>query len=168
MKTGWVVGKLVDVIKVWVNLFNVCWRWVNVFWRWVNFLFSPTSFFKFVIFIPSFCFTHLQISPTCRFHPLADFVCLHLSCFIISVVCVRLHVIFTLYFVSPTVPQKSIFTHMLCALVSLTGRCHLMVRPSLLQFVSIVSLLMNHGNPIFELVCHGVFLPFPLLSLIFW
>jgi len=35
---------------------------------------------------------------------------------------------------------------------------------SLLQFVSIISLLLNHGNPIFEPVC--VFLPFPLLPLL--
>jgi len=38
--------------------------------------------------------------------------------------------------------------------------------PSLLQFVSILSPLLNHGNPIFEPVC--VFLPFPLLPLLFW
>ena len=42
----------------------------------------------------------------------------------------------------------------------------LSLRPSLLQFVSIVSLLLSHGNPIFESVC--VFLPFPLLPLLFW
>jgi len=39
------------------------------------------------------------------------------------------------------------------------------LRPSLLQFVSIISLLLNHGNPTFEPVC--VFLPFPLLPLLF-
>jgi len=37
--------------------------------------------------------------------------------------------------------------------------------PSLLQFVSIVSLLLNHGNPIFEPVY--VFVPFPLLPFLF-
>ena len=36
---------------------------------------------------------------------------------------------------------------------------------SLLQFVSIVSLLLNHRNPIFESVC--VFLPFPRLPFLF-
>jgi len=41
----------------------------------------------------------------------------------------------------------------------------LSLRPSLLQFVPIVSLLLNHGNPIFEPVC--VFLPFSLLPLLF-
>jgi len=39
------------------------------------------------------------------------------------------------------------------------------LRPSLLQFVSIVSPLLNHEHPIFEPVC--VFLPFPLLPLHF-
>jgi len=34
------------------------------------------------------------------------------------------------------------------------------------NFVSIVSSLLNHRNPIFEPVC--VFLPFPLLPLLFW
>ena len=57
---------------------------------------------------------HLQISPTCRFHLLVDFYYLHLSCvmtLMISVVCVHLHVILTHCFLSPAVPQKSIFTH---------------------------------------------------------
>ena len=40
------------------------------------------------------------------------------------------------------------------------------IRWSLSQFVSILSLLLNHGNPIFELVC--VFLPFPPLPFHFW
>jgi len=38
--------------------------------------------------------------------------------------------------------------------------------PSLPQFVSIVSFLLNHGNPILEPVC--VFWPFPLLFCFFW
>jgi len=38
--------------------------------------------------------------------------------------------------------------------------------PLLLQFVSIVSLLLNHGNLIFEPMCW--FLPFSLLPLPFW
>jgi len=42
---------------------------------------------------------------------------------------------------------------------------HLSLRPSLLQFVSIVSFLLHHGNPIFEPVY--VFLPFPHLPLLF-
>ena len=37
---------------------------------------------------------------------------------------------------------------------------------SLLQLVSIVWLLLNHGNPIFEALC--VFLPFSPLPLLFW
>jgi len=52
-----------------------------------------------------------------------------------------------------------------CSLQPLLKLSLLSLRPSLLQFVSIVSLLLNHGNPIFE---HGrVFLPFPLLPLLF-
>jgi len=40
------------------------------------------------------------------------------------------------------------------------------LRPSLLQFFSIVSLLLNHGNQIFAPLC--VYLPFALLPLLFW
>jgi len=53
-----------------------------------------------------------------------------------------------------------------CNLQPLLKLSPLSLRPSLLQFVSIVSPLLNHGNPIFEPVC--VFLPFPLLPLLFW
>ena len=53
-----------------------------------------------------------------------------------------------------------------CSLQPLLNVSLLSLGPSLLQFVSIVSLLLNHGNPIFEPVC--VFLPFPLLPLLFW
>jgi len=52
-----------------------------------------------------------------------------------------------------------------CSLQPLLKLSLLSLRPSLLQFVSIVSLLLNHGNPIFEPV--SVFLPFPLLPLLF-
>jgi len=52
-----------------------------------------------------------------------------------------------------------------CSLQPLLKLSFLSLRPSLLQFVSIVSLLLSHGNPIFESVC--VFLPFPLLPLLF-
>jgi len=76
---------------------------------------------------PTSDFTHLQILPACRFHQLADFtnirfhlladfIYLHLSCvmtLMISLVCVRCHVILTHCFLSPAVswPQKSIVTH---------------------------------------------------------
>jgi len=40
-----------------------------------------------------------------------------------------------------------------CSLQPLLKLSLLSVRPSLLQFFSIVSLLLNHGNPIFEFVC---------------
>jgi len=53
-----------------------------------------------------------------------------------------------------------------CSLQPLLKLSLLSLRQSLLQFVSIVSLLLNHGNPIFEPVC--VFLPFFLLPLLFW
>jgi len=53
-----------------------------------------------------------------------------------------------------------------CSLQPLLKLSLLSLRPSLLQFVSIDSPLLNYGNPIFELVC--VFLPFPLLPLLFW
>jgi len=103
VKRRWVVG----AIKMWVNLFNFCWRCVNMFGRWVNLSFSPTSFSKIVIFTHFlFRFTHLQISSTCRFHLPVDFIYLHLSSVTISVVYVRLHVIFTHFFLSPAVPHK--------------------------------------------------------------
>jgi len=53
-----------------------------------------------------------------------------------------------------------------CSLQPLLKLSLLSLRPSLLQFVSIVSPLLNYGNPICEPVC--VFLPFSLLSLLFW
>jgi len=53
-----------------------------------------------------------------------------------------------------------------CSLQPILRLSLLSLRPTLLQFVSIVSPLLNHGNPIFEPVC--VFLPFPLLPLLFW
>ena len=53
-----------------------------------------------------------------------------------------------------------------CSLQSLLKLSLLSLRPSLLQFVSIVSPLLNHGNPIFEPVC--VFLSFPRLPLLLW
>jgi len=107
VKPGWLLGEFVDVTKMWVNLFHFCWRWVKIFWRWMNLSFSPISFFKSVISPTSFfCFIHLQISPIRRFHLLADFIYLHLSCVMITVVCVRLHVIFTHCFLSHAVPQK--------------------------------------------------------------
>ena len=109
------------------------WRWVNLSFPFSNLLlFSPNSFFRF---------THLQLSPGCRFHLLGYAIRYapiprsgtvswvlcgqlgvhhprspaiegystpkNLSCVMISVVCDRLHVIFTLGFLSP---QKSIFT----------------------------------------------------------
>ena len=52
-----------------------------------------------------------------------------------------------------------------CSLQPLLKLSLLSLRPSLLQFVSIVSLLLHHGNLIFEPVC--VCLPFSLLSLLF-
>jgi len=48
-----------------------------------------------------------------------------------------------------------------CSLQPLLKLSLLSLRSSLLQFVSIVSLLLNRGNPIFEPVC--VFLPFFIL-----
>jgi len=53
-----------------------------------------------------------------------------------------------------------------CSLQALFKLSLFSLGPSLLQFVSIVSLLLNHGNPIFEPVC--AFLLFPLLPLLFW
>ena len=53
-----------------------------------------------------------------------------------------------------------------CSLQPLLKLSLLSLRPSLLQFVSIVSPLLNHGNPIFEPVCVCLF--FPLLPLLFW
>jgi len=53
-----------------------------------------------------------------------------------------------------------------CSLQPLLKLTLLSLRPPLLQFVSIVSPLLNHGNLIFEPVC--VFLPLPLLPLLFW
>ena len=53
-----------------------------------------------------------------------------------------------------------------CSLQLLLELSLLSLRPSLLQFVTIVSLLLNHGNQIFQLVC--VFLHFSLLPLLFW
>jgi len=52
-----------------------------------------------------------------------------------------------------------------CSLQPLLKLSLLSLRPNLLQFISIVSPLLNHGNPIFGPVC--VFLPFPLLPLLF-
>ena len=52
-----------------------------------------------------------------------------------------------------------------CSLQPLQKLSLLSLGPSLLQFVSIVSPLLNHGDLIFEPVC--VFLPFPLLPLLF-
>ena len=52
----------------------------------------------------------------------------------------------------------------ICSLQPLLKLSFLSFRPSLFQFVSIVSLLLNHGNLIFEPVC--VFAPFPLLPLL--
>ena len=51
-----------------------------------------------------------------------------------------------------------------CSLQPLLKLSILSLRPFLLQFASIVSLLLNHGNPIFEPVC--VVLHFPLLPLL--
>jgi len=53
-----------------------------------------------------------------------------------------------------------------CSLQPLLKLSLLSFRPFLLQFVWIVSPLLNHGDPTFEPVC--VFLPFPLLPLLFW
>ena len=53
-----------------------------------------------------------------------------------------------------------------CSLYSLLWLLLLSFKPFLLRFVSIVSLLLNHGNLIFQFVC--VFLPCPLLPLLFW
>jgi len=53
-----------------------------------------------------------------------------------------------------------------CSMQPLFKLSLLSLKPFLLQFVSIVSLLLNHGNPIFEPVC--VILPFPCLFLLFW
>ena len=53
-----------------------------------------------------------------------------------------------------------------CSLQPLLKLSLLSLGPSLLQFVSIVSLLLIHGNSIFESMC--VFHPFPLLLLLFW
>jgi len=115
----WVVGEFVDVMKMWVTLFHFCWRCHFQPLPFSNLSFSPTSFPRF---------THLQISPTCRFHLLAHFIYLHLSCVMISIVCVRLHVIFTHCFLSPVVPQKSIFTHdsLHSGFTHLTCRFHLL------------------------------------------
>ena len=55
--------------------------------------------------------------------------------------------------------------HCACSLQPLLKLSLLSLRPSLLQFVSIVSLLLNYENPIFEPMC--VCLPFPLLPLLF-
>ena len=53
-----------------------------------------------------------------------------------------------------------------CSLQPLVKLSLLSLGPSLLQFVWIVTLLLNHRNPIFEPAC--VFLPFPLLPLLSW
>ena len=53
-----------------------------------------------------------------------------------------------------------------CSLQPLLKLSLLSLRPSLLQFSSIATPLLNHGNLIFKPVC--VFLPFPLLPLLFW
>jgi len=59
-----------------------------------------------------------------------------------------------------------------CSLQQVLKLWLLSFEPSLLQFVlsachcDSVSLLLNHGNPIFEPVC--LFLPFTLLPLLFW
>jgi len=59
VKMWWVVGKFFDVTKMRVNLFHFCLKWVKIDIR-------------FDTHENDFCFTHLQISPTCRFrfHPL--------------------------------------------------------------------------------------------------
>jgi len=53
-----------------------------------------------------------------------------------------------------------------CSLQPLLKLSLLSLRPSLLQFVSILSSLLNHRNPIFQPAC--VFLHFSLLPLLFW
>jgi len=53
-----------------------------------------------------------------------------------------------------------------CSLQPLLKLSLLSLGPSLLQFVSIVSFLLNHRNRIFERAF--VLLPFPLLPLLFW
>jgi len=55
-----------------------------------------------------------------------------------------------------------------CSLQSLLKLSLWSLGPSLLQFVIIVSLLLNHGNLIFEPVCVLLPLPAPLLPLLFW
>jgi len=99
-------------------------------------LVSPTDRFHLFVY-----FTHLQISPACRFHPLADFTPFrfhllvdlmyrHLPCvmsLMISVVCIRCNVILTHCFLSPVTAEKKISPTMLCALVSPTCRFHLLV-----------------------------------------
>jgi len=53
-----------------------------------------------------------------------------------------------------------------CSLQPLLKLSLLSLRPSLLQFVSIISPSLNHGNLITKPVC--LFVPFPLLSLLCW
>jgi len=63
VKTGWAVGEFVDVTKIWVNLFQFC-------WKWVKFDIFTHLFFQVVVFKELI----LPVSPICRFHQLVDFV----------------------------------------------------------------------------------------------
>jgi len=140
VKTRWVVGEFVDFMKMWVNLFHLCWRWVKLVFL-THFLFqicrlhplpfSVSSIWRLHLLV-IFLFTHLFFP----FHQLVHFTYLQIAstctCFVLwlalSVIAYT-----TRPFLYTNVAQgkgsrrqKSIFT-MLCALVSPTCRFKLLV-----------------------------------------
>ena len=144
LNTVWVECEFVDIMKIRVNLIpfllkvgNIC-HFYSI--HFSNLSFSPASFSRI---------TYLHISPTCSFHLLADFIYLHLSCFMISVVRVRRHVILTYCFVSILVPQISIFTHNALRSgfthlqIAPTCRFHLLVDATYLQISSTCTCLVD-------------------------
>jgi len=105
-----------------------------MFWRWLNLSLTPLFQINHLYLLPC------SVSPTCRIYLLVDFIYLHLSCVVISVVYVRLH-IFTHCFLSPAVPQKSIFTQDSLRSSSTHFRFH-----KLLDFTyRVIPGIRNHG-----------------------
>jgi len=45
VKLECVVGEFVDIIKMWVNLFHFCGRWVKIFWNGLYFLGDDETYF---------------------------------------------------------------------------------------------------------------------------
>ena len=62
--------------------------------------------------------------------------------------------------------ESALALRLYLAACNLSSSCRFWVLHHLFQFASIIALLLNHGNPIFEPLC--VFLPSPLLPLLFW